>query len=52
MQPLPSVLLSWEGQCKFSDAYACFFFKELEPFLAKGEGTIKDTEVLAILTGL
>ena len=33
MQPLQTVLLTWEGQRKFSDAYACFCSKVLEPFL-------------------
>ena len=48
-QPLQTVLLMWEGQCKFSDAYAGLCFKVLEPILAKGEKTIKDPGVLAIL---
>lgn len=48
-QPLQTVQLMWEGQCKFSDAYACFCFKVLEPALAQGEKTIKDTGMLATL---
>lgn len=49
MQPLQTVLLTWEGQCKTSDAYARLCCKVLEPFLLKREETVKDNEVLALL---